>query len=80
MYSPKKLTQTIKSITARKFFEWKPELKKKLWASSFWTSGYFISSVGQHGNEATIANCVRNQGKGKKKPYKQILKQQLTLF
>lgn len=46
MYSPKKLTQIIKGITARKFFEWKHELKKQLWGSSFWTSGYYISSVG----------------------------------
>ena len=78
MYSPRKLTQITKSITARRFFGRRPELKRELWGSSFWTSGYCISSVGQHGNEATIANYVRNQGMSK--PYKQILRQQLTLF
>lgn len=78
MYSPKKITQIIKSITARQFLKWRPELKKQLWGSSFWSSGYYISSVGQHGNEKTIANYVRNQGK--ENTYKKLLKQQLTLF
>lgn len=59
-------------------FEWRPELRKELWGSQFWTDGYYISSVGQQGNETTIANYVRNQGSGK--TYKQLLKQQLTLF
>jgi len=78
MYSPQKLTQIIKSVTAKQFFEWRPDLRKQLWGSSFWTSGYYISSVGQHGNETTIATYVRSQGMNK--PYKQILRQQLTLF
>ena len=78
MYSPKQITQIIKSLTARKMFEWRPGLRKQLWGSQFWTDGYYVSSVGQHGNETTIATYVRNQGTDK--TYKQILKQQLTLF
>jgi REP element-mobilizing transposase RayT len=78
MYSPKQIAQIIKSLTARKMFEWRPELRKQLWGSQFWTDGYYVSSVGQHGNETTIATYVRNQGTDK--TYKQILKQQLTLF
>lgn len=78
MYSPKKIVQIVKSVTARMMFEWKPELRKELWGSQFWTDGYYISSVGQQGNETTIANYVRNQGSDK--AYKQLLKQQLTLF
>jgi len=28
-----------------------------------WTSGYYISSVGAHGNESVISSYVKNQGK-----------------
>ena|SRR3989338_3300671 len=78
MYSPKRIAQTVKSVTAKRLLEWRPELKRQLWGSQFWTSGYYISSVGQHGNEATIANYVRNQGL--EKTYRQLLIQQPTLF
>lgn len=29
----------------------------------FWTDGYFISTVGKHGNEEIIAQYVKGQGK-----------------
>jgi REP element-mobilizing transposase RayT len=70
MYSPKKIIQTIKSITAREIFQKHPEVKKKLWGGEFWTDGYFVSTVGQHGNEETIASYVKNQGS--EKEYKQL--------
>ncbi|HBI1724079.1 TPA: transposase, partial [Enterococcus faecalis] len=45
----------------------------------FWSDGYFVSTVGQYGNEETIANYVRNQGT--EKEYKKLLSaEQLTLF
>jgi len=78
MYSPKQIAQILKSLTARKMFEWRPELRKQLWGSQFWTDGYYISSVGQHGSETTIADYVRDQGV--EASYRQILRQQLTLF
>lgn len=62
-YSPKKLVQTIKSITAREIFKSCPEVKKYLWGGEFWTDGYFISTVGAHGNEQMIKNYVEQQGK-----------------
>ena len=49
MYSPTTIAQTIKSITAREMFQKFPYLKKKLWGSEFWNKGYFISTVGKHG-------------------------------
>ena len=61
-YSPKKVVQTIKSITAREIFRRVPRVKKELWGGEFWTSGYFISTVGKHGNEDMISNYVKNQG------------------
>ena len=61
-YSPKKIVQTIKSITAREIFRRNPEVKKQLWGGEFWSKGYFINTVGKHGNEKHITNYVRNQG------------------
>ena len=79
MYSPKKVVQAIKSITAREIFGLMPEVKKQLWGGEFWGKGYFINTVGQHGNEKSIANYVKNQGR--EKEYKVLHKQlQLRLF
>ena len=78
-YSPKKIAQTIKSITARKMFLIRPEVKEKLWGGEFWTKGYFVNTVSRHGNEKTISNYVRSQGKYK--DYKVLYKNnQLTLW
>ena len=41
-YSPSKIVQIIKSITAKKIFERCPEVKKALWGGEFWTKGYYI--------------------------------------
>ena len=73
-YSPKKIVQMIKSLTARKVFLLCPEVKKKLWGGEFWTDGYFVNTVSKHGNEQVIAVYIQNQGK---KEYEEIYKQQL---
>ena len=75
-YSPKKVVQTIKSITAIQIFESHPEVKMKLWGCKFWTSGYYINTVGQYANADVIKAYVQNQGK----EYKQIHRSQLELF
>ncbi len=80
MISPKQLVQTIKSITAREIFQRKPEVKKILWGGEFWTKGYYVSTVGKHGNEETIAEYVKNQGRNPEE-YEQIFEtKQLALF
>ena len=76
MYSPKKIVNTIKSITAIQVFKQHPEVKELLWGGKFWTSGYYINTVGQYGNADMIKNYVKNQGKS----YKQIHRDQLRLF
>jgi putative transposase len=73
MYSPKKIVQTIKSIIAREVFKHVPEVKKQLWGGEFWSDGYFISTVGKHGDEEMIAHYVRKQGQ--EKVYKKLYKQ-----
>ncbi len=72
MYSPKKLVQTIKSVTAREIFRRCPEVKKYLWGGEFWSDGYFITTVGQHGNEKMIQHYIQQQGSQ--------VKEQLNLF
>jgi REP element-mobilizing transposase RayT len=80
MLSPKRIVQIVKSITAKQIFLKYPEVKKKLWGGQFWSSGYFISTVGKHGNEETIMNYVKNQGRNKEE-YKKIYdNKQLCLF
>ncbi len=74
--SPRAIVQTIKSITAREIFRLHPEVKKMLWGGQIWTSGYYINTVGQYGNEKVIREYVENQGR----QYKQIHRSQLNMF
>ena len=69
-YSPAKIITTLKSITAREVFKRCPEVKKQLWGGNLWTSGYFVSTVGKHGNEKQIESYVKNQGKEYKRIYR----------
>ena len=62
MMSPKSIAQKVKSITAREIFRRNPEVKRQLWGGAFWSSGYFMNTVSQYGNEEVIARYVRNQG------------------
>ena len=71
-----RIVQIIKSITAKEVFKKHPEVKQILWGGNFWTSGYYINTVGQYGNEQIISNYVKEQGK----KYNQIYRNQLTLF
>ena len=78
MYSPKKVVQTIKSITAREIFIRCPEVKLKLWGGEFWSDGYYINTVSKHGNEEVVKKYVEKQGY---KEYKKIFRvKQLYLF
>jgi len=78
--SATQIIRIVKSLTAKEVFARCPEVKKKLWGGELWGDGYFVSTVGQHGNEETIGNYVKNQGN--EKEYKSMLKQplQVSLF
>ena len=52
--SASKIIQTIKSITAKEIFRLHPEVKQQLWGGEFWTKGYYVNTVGRHGDENTI--------------------------
>jgi REP element-mobilizing transposase RayT len=66
----------LKSITAREIYKTHPEVKKLLWGGNFWTSGYYVNTVGSHGTEEVIQNYVKEHGGN----YKKIYSQQLSLF
>lgn len=76
MLSPTEIARIVKSITAREIYRLHPQIRKKLWGGSIWSSGYFVSTVGKNGNEQQIKNYVKNQGK----EYTKLYKGQLRLF
>ena len=61
-HSPSEIIKVVKSVTARRIFAEHPEVKKVLWGGSFWSGGYFVSSVGKHSSENVIRDYVKNQG------------------
>jgi REP element-mobilizing transposase RayT len=79
-YSPAGIVQKTKSITARKIFEVCPEVKKALWGGEFRTRGYYTGTVGEHGDEETIAGYVRDQGRKPEEYEKTYENRQLDLF
>jgi len=80
VYSVEQIVRIIKSITARRVFEGIPEVKKQLWGGEFWTRGYYVGTVGEHGDERVIQEYVRKQGR-KPEEYEKIYEgKQLELF
>jgi putative transposase len=61
-YSPSRVMQIIKSITAREIFKKFPEIKKVLWGSEFWSDGGYIGTVGDGVLSDIIQNYVETQG------------------
>ncbi len=76
--SPTKIIRIVKSITAKEIFKRHPEVKQKLWGGEFWSKGFYVNTVGKHGDENTIQNYVKSQGQ--EKEYKKIHSQQLSMF
>jgi REP element-mobilizing transposase RayT len=77
-YSTTKIIRTVKSITAREVFAKCPQVKQRLWGGQFWSDGYYVNTVGMHGNEKAVGEYVKNQGR--ESEYRQLASQQLTLF
>jgi len=76
--SPIKIIQAVKSITAKEIFRKHPEVKKQLWGGEFWSKGFYVNTVGRHGDENTIRKYVQSQGRVSE--YRQLHSQQLELF
>ena len=72
-YSPSRVMQIIKSITAREFFKEFPEIRKQLWGGEFWSDGGYIGTVGDGVMAEVIKNYVEMQGTPEEKEdYKQM--------
>ena len=70
------IARIIKSITAREIFRLHPSVKKILWGGKFWTSGYYVNTVGQYASEDAIIKYIQNQGKSN---YEKIYENELGL-
>ena len=62
MNAPKKIIGAVKSITAKEIFRLHPEVKQMFWGGKFWTSGYYVNTVGQYANEEVIKSIFRAKG------------------
>ncbi|WP_395049780.1 IS200/IS605 family transposase [Flavobacterium sp.] len=79
MMSVKSIAQTVKSITAKELFRLHPEVKRQLWGGQFWSSGYYVNTVGQYANEEIIQKYISSQGDEKNK-YKKFHRNQLSFL
>jgi putative transposase len=60
-----RIVQVFKSITAREIFKRKPSVKKDLWGGEFWSDGYYVGTVGEHGDWGSVERYIVSQGKPK---------------
>ncbi len=61
--APGSIVMKFKSITARELFKRERWLKEELWGGRFWSSGYYVGTVGERGNWAMVEKYVLEQGK-----------------
>lgn len=62
-YSGSDIVRIFKSITARELFKKFPWLKQELWKGEFWSDGFYLATVSERGNWATVERYVAEQGK-----------------
>ena len=62
-YSPSRVMQIIKSITAKEMFKSFPLIRDQLWGGEFWSDSGYIGTVGEGVNADIIRNYIKNQGK-----------------
>ncbi len=60
-YSPARVVQIMKSISAREVFSKFPNLRKQLWAGEMWNDGYFVRSVGDEVTADVIRKYIEYQ-------------------
>ena len=58
-YSPARVVQVMKSISAKMVFKEFPEVKKQLWGGEFWSDGYFVRSVGDKVTSDLIRRYIK---------------------
>jgi putative transposase len=60
-YSPARVMQIMKSISARELFARFPWVRRKLWGGEFWGDGYFVRSVGDQVTTEIIRRYIQYQ-------------------
>jgi len=63
--APGRIVQIYKSVTAREIFRRERWVRKELWGGEFWTDGYYVGTVGERGNWASVEKYVVEQGQSK---------------
>jgi putative transposase len=66
-YSPSRIIQIIKSITAREMFNMFPEIKKELWGGEFWSDCGYVATISDQPTERVIREYIENQGSKEEK-------------
>mgnify|MGYP001562074389 CR=1 FL=1 len=64
-YSPSKIMQICKSITAIQIFKQVPRIKEELWGGHFWTEGGHIDTIGDGYDVKAMKEYIENQGRDK---------------
>lgn len=77
LLSPTQIIRTVKNLTARELFAQMPGLKKSLWGGAFWSSGFYVDTVGRYGSEAGTRRYIADQGLP---DYQPLHDGQLSLF
>src|SRR3989344_1575325 len=62
-YSPAKIFQFVKSITAIELFKRHPDIKKQLYGGEFWSDGGYVGTVGEGTNADIIRRYIKSQGR-----------------
>ncbi|MEN9626256.1 MAG: hypothetical protein RL557_584 [archaeon] len=62
-YSPSKIFQIVKSVTARELFKKHSEIKKELYHGEFWSDGGYAGTVGEGVNADVIRKYIQTQGR-----------------
>lgn len=65
-YAPAKIANLTKSWSRRLIFKSFPKLKQKLWGASFWSDGYFVTTVNDKTTKQQIKKYIKNQKKKQK--------------
>jgi putative transposase len=77
-FSPARIAEILKSLSAKEVFARHPELRKELWGGEFWGDGYYVGTVGHEVTESIVKRYIQEQGHQTK--HKDFSCVQLSLF
>ena len=60
-YSPARMVQILKSISAREMYKKFPKMRKEMWSGEIWNDGYFIRSVGDKATADMMKKYIEYQ-------------------